>query len=169
MLTFVTNEKVNHAARVATITSLTDRELLIDIAIGNGPLSIRKNTLSQIDTLCSEKPLEKSQLQRLLPCLDEKDLIALAVVIMDMCDYAWWTHSTEKTVQALCLALHECTCIHESVLLEDAFACLAYNRRDLNRALYASSPESFLTKTMYAPINMTNLMLLDLSREDNVA
>lgn len=169
LLAFVTNKKMSRAVRIAAITFLDDIDLLLDVATGNAPTFIRKDALIQIDTLCSKVSLKKPQVEKLLPCLNEKDLIAFTIVILDMHDYDWGASSNEETVRALCLALQECNCIHEQVILEDAFAYLANNRRDLNAFLYANSPQGFLADTMYAPLNITNALLLDFTQESNVA
>ena len=96
-------------------------------------------------------------------------IIAFAVVLMDIADFDWCGRCDEGTVDALCLALHECQGLHETVLLEDAFAHLIHTRPDLGRNLRACSPGPLHLKAMYQPVVAHNVVYVDLSRENNVA
>lgn len=169
LLAFVANPEISFSTRVATIASINNPQHLIDIALGNAPTAIRRNALQRLDWLNAEKPLSKNVVKRLVPCLNEKELIAFTVTIMDVCDFDWCAHSSEDTVDALCDALRESSAIHETVLLEDSIAHLAHSRHDLHKRLLANNPESFITEPMYAPLGMGNILYPNLNKKDNVA
>lgn len=168
LLAFIANPDERRAAKISTIAALEDIDLLIAVAIADVPLFARKGALLRIDEICDGQPLSPSDVERLVPCLNEKDLLAFTVVLMDMSDYDWCAQCDEHTVSSLCAAMYECQSMHESVLLEDAFAHLSHTRPDLSKSLRACSPEKFLTEDTYAPVTPT-VMYLDRYPVDNVA
>lgn len=166
VLTLLPNSGVSRSARIALISRLTTVDLLIDIAVSDSPLFIRKNALLRIDELCDGKPLEKSDLDRLVPCLNYQELVAFVITLMDMSNYEWCDHCDERTVGVLCLALFECTGIHEEVLLEDALAHLSHVRKDLQRFVSASRPLRFSGQSLGVSANQIDFMEMP---HDNVA
>lgn len=166
LLNLIASENVSRATKVVTIARLEDTDLLLGLAVGRIPIAMRKNALLRIDDLISEAPLEKEKAAYLVPCLVEKELIAFAAVIMDVCGHSWCGDCEEEAVNALGAALRECVCLHERILLEDAFAQLAHSRPDLSQKLYVSSPEKFLSETVYAPLEMTNRAFLSLLKKE---
>ncbi|WP_139652275.1 hypothetical protein [Raoultibacter phocaeensis] len=168
LLAFLANPEERRAAKIAAVAALEDIDLLIAVATAAVPLFARKDALVRIDELCDGKPLEVSDALRLVPCLNDKDLLAFTVSLMDMSDFDWCAYSTERTVDALCAAMYECQSMYESVLLEDSFAHLSHSRPDLAKNLRACSPEKFLTEDTFAPVTPT-VMYLDRYPVDNVA
>lgn len=168
MIAFIADPEVRRAAKISTIAKLNDTDLLIAIAAADVPVFARRDALLRIDELCDGEPLSGRDIDRLIPCLYVKDLIAYTVVLMDMADYDWCSRCDERVVNALCAAMYGCQSMHESVLLEDAFAHLSHMRSDLNKSLRACSPEKFLTGDTYAPLAPT-VMYLDRYPVDNVA
>lgn len=168
MISFMADPEVSRAAKISTVAKLGDIDLLITIAAADVPAFVRRDALLRIDELCDGKPLEKNDVERLVPCLDVKELIAYAVVLMDMSDFDWCACCNERTVNALCAAMYECQSMHESVLLEDTFAHLSHARADLNKSLRACSPDKFLAEDTFAPMVPT-VMYLDRYPVDNVA
>lgn len=158
LFSLMANESVSRTTKILTIALLRDVDILVSLAIGDIPLSVRKDVLLHIDNLVFEAPFKKEKAAYLAPCLDEKELISLAAVIMEACKHDWCADCGEETVDALGAALRECTCLHEKILLEDIFVQLAYSRPDLNQRLYASTPEKFLSETVYAPPAITNMI-----------
>ena len=169
VLAFMSDSSVSRVARIAKLASMSDLDLLVALAASDGPSFVRRNALQRIDEVCDGHPLSEAMIEQLLPCLNEKDLLASCVVLMDMSDYDWSASCTEETVDALCAALYQTTSMYETVLLEDAFAYLAHSRRDLNSSLCACSPEKFLTKNTYAPMTAFDVMTFDPDKKDNVA
>ncbi len=153
LIAFVSNEGVSKAVRIAAISSLEDAGLLVAIAEGAAPTFIKSNALRKLDEMCERKgcPLTPAQTERLTPCLNDKDLIAFAVVLMDACDFDWCAHCDDSTVSALCAAMYETSSIHESVILEDAYAQLVHSRPDLRSGLSACNPASYLMNSLRVP------------------
>lgn len=143
MLAFLANVEVSRVAKIVAVGAIEDINLLLTIAAGDEPHFVRRDALHRIDELCDCTPLNKSDAQRLMPCLAEKELVAFAVVLMDMADFDWPAHCDSSTVGALCAALYECTSIHEIVLLEDACAHLRHRRPDLESNISACNPEQY--------------------------
>lgn len=169
LLAFMADAGASRVSRIAKIASLSDIDLLIAVAVGSGPTFVRRNAIQRIDELCIDEPLREQDIRRLVPCLNEKDLFASTVALMDAADFDWCAQCTESTVDVLCAAMYETTSMYETVLLEDAFAHLAHSRRDLNKSLCACSPEKFLMKNTYAPISMPPVMAFDPTKKNNVA
>lgn len=165
----VFDEQASRAAKIATVARLEDAAALVSLAASDAPAYLRKDALQRLDGLMDGEPLGTADLERLVPCLRERELVAFAVVLMEIADFDWCARCDEKAVDALCLALHECRCLHESVLLEDAFACLVNARPDLGRNLRACSPGSAHLKAMYRPLVVKSMVYIDMTREDNVA
>lgn len=168
LIAFIADPDVTRASKISTIAKLNDVDLLIALAAADVEIFARRDALLRIDELCNSTPLPQADVERLAPCLEFKELIAYAVVLMDMSDYDWCAHCGEHTVDALCAAMYECQSMHESVLLEDTFAHLSHARPDLNKSLRACSPDKFLTEDTYAPTTPT-VMYLDRYPVDNVA
>lgn len=169
-LEFLANENISRGVRMAAIASSNNLDLLISVAtVVSTPMFIRKNALQRIDQICAGTPLERKALRRLIPCLREKDLIAFAIVIMDMADYDWCAHCNEGTVDIFFIALSECRCIHETILLEDYIAQLAYRRHDLKRALQSHDLEKLLMESTHAPTDPNNILFPDFSPEKIIA
>ena len=162
LIAFIADPDVTRASKISTIAKLPDVDLLIALAAADVEIFARRDALLRIDELCDSTPLPQADVERLAPCLEFKELIAYAVVLMDMSDYDWCAHCGEHTVDALCAAMYE------SVLLEDTFAHLSHARPDLNKSLRACSPDKFLTEDTYAPTTPT-VMYLDRYPVDNVA
>ena len=146
----------SRAAKIAAVSRLADPVPLVTLAASDAPAYLRRNALLRLDELMDGRPLDK-------------ELIAFAVVLMDIADFDWCARCDEVTVDALCLALHECQGLHETVLLEDTFAHLVHTRPDLGRNLRACSPGPLHLKAMYQPVVAHNVVYVDLAREDNVA
>ena len=159
----------SRAAKIAAVSRLADQVPLVTLAASDAPAYLRRNALLRLDELMDGRPLARTDLERLVPCLRDKELIAFAVVLMDIADFDWCGRCDEGTVDALCLALHECQGLHETVLLEDTFAHLVHTRPDLGRNLRACSPGPLHLKAMYQPVVAHNVVYVDLAREDNVA
>ena len=159
----------SRATKIAAVSRLADPVPLVTLAASDAPAYLRRNALLRLDELMDGRPLARTDLERLVPCLRDKELIAFAVVLMDIADFDWCGRCDEGTVDALCLALHECQGLHETVLLEDAFAHLIHTRPDLGRNLRACSPGALHLKAMYQPVVAHNVVYVDLSRENNVA
>ncbi|OUO87809.1 hypothetical protein B5F44_04945 [Gordonibacter urolithinfaciens] len=159
----------SRAAKIAAVSRLADPVPLVTLAASDAPAYLRRNALLRLDELMDGRPLARTDLERLVPCLRDKELIAFAVVLMDIADFDWCARCDEVTVDALCLALHECQGLHETVLLEDTFAHLVHTRPDLGRNLRACSPGPLHLKAMYQPVVAHNVVYVDLAREDNVA
>ncbi len=153
LLAFVANDGVNRAVRIAVISMLEDAGLLVAIAEGAAPTFIKSNALRRLDEMCEHKgcPLTPAQTKRLTPCLNDKDLIAFTVVLMDACDFDWCAYCDASTVSALCAAMYETDSIHESVILEDAYAQLVHSRPDLQAGLSACNPASYLMNSLRIP------------------
>ena len=156
-------------AKIAAVSRLADPVPLVTLAASDAPAYLRRNALLRLDELMDGRPLARTDLERLVPCLRDKELIAFAVVLMDIADFDWCARCDEGTVDALCLAPHECQGLHETVLLEDTFAHLVHTRPDLGRNLRACSPGPLHLKAMYQPVVAHNVVYVDLAREDNVA
>ncbi len=169
MLAFLSDGSAGRGARLAAIASLDDVEMLIDVAVGAVPLFVRSAALRRIDELCDGASLPESQIKRLIPCFDEPKLIAFAIILMDVGDYDWCVHCTRATVDSLGSALYSNPGIHETVILEDAFAYLAHSRPDLREYLQAYKPEQFMTQTTFAPVSLGNVFYTGPSQEANVA
>lgn len=169
-LEFVANDQISRGVRMAALASSTDLDLLISVAtVISSPMFIRKNALQRIDQLCDGTPLERNALRRLIPCLREKDLIAYTIIIMDMSDYDWCAHCNEGTVDIFFIALSETRCIHETILLEDYIAQLAYRRHDLRKALRSHDLEKLLMESTHAPTDPNNVIFPDFSPEKIIA
>lgn len=168
LLAFLVNPEERRAAKIAAVAALEDLDLLIAVAAADVPLFARKDALVRIDELCDGAPLAVSDAERLVPCLNVKELFAFTVSLMDMSDYDWCARCSERTVDVLCAAMYECQSMYESVLLEDSFAHLGHTRPDLAKSLRACSPEKFLTEDTFAPVTPT-VMYLDRYPVDNVA
>ena len=169
-LEFVANENINRGVRMAAIASSVNLDLLISVAtVLSTPMFIRKNALQRIDQLCDGIPLDRVALRRLIPCLREKDLIAFAITIMDMSDYDWCAHCNEGTVDIFFIALSETRCIHETIILEDYIAQLAYCRHDLRKALHFHDLEKLLMQSTHAPTDPNNILFPDFSPEKIIA
>lgn len=169
VLAFLADGSVGRGARLAAVASLDDVDVLIEVAVGAVPLFVRSAALRRIDELCDGVPLPESQIRRLVPCFDEPKLIAFAIVLMDVGDYDWCVHCTRGTVDSLCSALYDNPSIHETVILEDAFAYLAHSRPDLREWLQAYKPDQFLNQTTFAPVSLGNVFYTGPSQEANVA
>lgn len=169
LLAFLSDETIRRSTRIAAVSSLENIDLLIAVATGNAQMSIRNDALRRIDELCGETPLGGDCIERLVPCLDEPDLIAFTVVLMDAGDYDWCVHCTADTVDALCAAMYAAKSIHETVILEDAFAYLAHSRPDLGENLRACNPDKFMAQAAYASVPMGNVLYVGSSRKANVA
>lgn len=165
----VFDDDATRAVKIAAVSRLADTLPLVALAANDAPAYLRKDALLRLDELLDGKPLSRVDLERLVPCLRDKDLIAYAVVLMDIADFDWCARCDSGTVDALCLALHECQGLHETVLLEDTFAHLMHARPDLGRSLRACSPGELHLKAMYMPVVANNVVYIDLTREDNVA
>ncbi len=165
----VFDDDATRAVKIAAVSRLADTLPLVALAASDAPAYLRKDALLRLDELLDGKPLSRVDLERLVPCLRDKDLIAYAVVLMDIADFDWCARCDSGTVDALCLALHECQGLHETVLLEDTFAHLMHARPDLGRSLRACSPGELHLKAMYMPVVANNVVYIDLTREDNVA
>ena len=149
LLALLANVEVSRVAKIVAISTIDDVDLLLAIAANETnaanafPQFVRRDALHRIDELCDRTPLDPHDARRLVPCLDEKDLVAFAVALMDMSDYDWPVHGDVTTVGALCQALYDCTSMHETVLLEDARAHLMHRRPDLESNISACSPEQY--------------------------
>lgn len=168
LLAFIADPDVRRAAKISAVAALEDIDLLVSVATADAPLYVRRDALLRIDELCDGRPLAASDAARLVPCLGEKELLAFTVVLMDMSDFDWCSQCDERTVDSLCAAMYECQSMHESVLLEDAFAHLSHMRPDLGKSLRACSPDKFLAEDAYAPVTPI-VMYLDRYPIDNVA
>ena len=169
VLAFVANEGVSRAVRMAVVASIEDVRLLASIATGTGPIFAKRDALRRIDELRDVHPLSAREAGRLAPCLNDKDLVAAALVVLDESDFDWCACCDASTVSALCAALYQSTSVHESVILEDAYAHLTHSRLDLSASLRACNPEAYLMRTMYAPIDPRSAAFIDLSEKGNVA
>ena len=127
------------------------------------------NYLVPIDELREVHPLSAREAERLASCLNDKDLVAATLVVLDESDFGWCACCDASTVSALCAALYQSTSVHESVILEDAYAHLIHSRLDLSASLRACNPEAYLMRTMYAPIDPRSAAFIDLSEKGNVA
>ena len=87
MIALIADPEVRRAAKISTIAKLNDTDLLIAIAAADVPVFARRDALLRIDELCDGEPLSGRDIDRLIPCLYVKDLIAYTVVLMDMADY----------------------------------------------------------------------------------
>ena len=114
----------SRAAKIAAVSRLADPVPLVTLAASDAPAYLRRNALLRLDELMDGRPLARTDLERLVPCLRDKELIAFAVVLMDIADFDWCGRCDEGTVDALCLALHECQGLHETVLLDAGGQCL---------------------------------------------
>lgn len=168
LLAFFSDPDVRRAAKISAVAALEDIDLLIFVATADVSPYIRRDALLRIDELCDGRPLSAADAERLVPCLSEKELIAFTIVLMDMSDFDWCAYCDERTVGSLCAALYECRSMHESVLLEDAFAHVSHARPDLGKSLRACSPDKFLAEDAYAPVTPV-VMYLDRYPIDNVA
>lgn len=138
-------------------------------ATGTGPAFAKRDALRRIDELREVHPLSAREAERLASCLNDKDLVAAALVVLDESDFDWCACCDASTVSALCAALYQSTSVHESVILEDAYAHLIHSRLDLSASLRACNPEAYLMRTMYAPIDPRSAAFIDLSEKGNVA
>ena len=154
---------------MAVVASIEDVRLLASIATGTGPIFAKRDALRRIDELRDVHPLSAREAGRLAPCLNDKDLVAAALVVLDESDFDWCACCDASTVSALCAALYQSTSVHESVILEDAYAHLTHSRLDLSASLRACNPEAYLMRTMYAPIDPRSAAFIDLSEKGNVA
>ena len=153
----------------AVVASIEDVHLLTSIATGTGPAFAKRDALRRIDELREVHPLSAREAERLASCLNDKDLVAAALVVLDESDFDWCACCDASTVSALCAALYQSTSVHESVILEDAYAHLIHSRLDLSASLRACNPEAYLMRTMYAPIDPRSAAFIDLSEKGNVA
>lgn len=169
LLAFFASDQASRVSKIAAVALLSDIEKLVSLAAHDIPLFVRKDALLRIDAVMDGRPLSSGELELLVPCLDEQELIAHAVVLMDIADYDWCAHGNENMVSALCLALDECQGMYESVLLEDTFAHLMHRRPDLGSNMRACSPGKLHLKAMYDPLIVNNMVYIDLTKEDNVA
>lgn len=169
LFAFIVDESVSRASRIASISRIDDIELLISLASSDAPLFVKKNALQRLDELWGTKAIEKELLYHLLPSLDEKELIAHTVTLLDMYELDWAQYCTPKTVEALSFAMYECSDIHTSIILEDAFAYLTHKRPDLGENLRAYNPEGYHLRTTYTPIISEKSLFADLHRKPNVA
>lgn len=169
LLAFFASDQASRVSKIAALALLCDVKKLISLARHDLPLFVRKDALLRIDAVMDGEPLPAEDLALLVPCLDVQELIAYAVVLMDIADYDWCAHGDENMVSALCLALDECQSMHESVLLEDTFAHLMHSRPDLGSNMRACSPGKLHLKAMYDPLIVNNMVYIDLTKEDNVA
>lgn len=163
------DEGVSSAAKIATVARLTDPEPLMVLAASDAPAYLRRDALLRLDELLDGTPLDQASAERLVPCLRHRGLIAYAVVLMDIADFDWCARCDERTVDALCLALHECQELNETILLEDTFAHLIHARPDLGHNLRACSPGKVHLQAMYKPLVVHNVVYVNMATEDNVA
>lgn len=169
LLASVVNPNISRASKIAAISTTDDVALLVDIAAANTSIVVRRCALQRIDEVLDGRPLSQVDVERLASCLVERELFAFAVVLMDIAGFDWCARCDENTVGVLGVALHECQSIHETVLLEDAFAQLIHSRPDLGRNLRACSPGKLHLRAMYAPLIVNNVVYVDMTKEDNVA
>lgn len=135
----------NHLERAVAIISLDDIDTLVTVATSALPSSLRNDALSRIDEIRGNRLLTENHLAQLALCLDESDLIAHTVALMDDCGYEWSRHCTADTIEALTAAIGACRNISEAVVLEDALLYIACSRPDLSMYLRARRPDASLT------------------------
>lgn len=169
LLAFVANEGVSRAVRMAVVASVEDVNALLALATAPIPTFAKRDALRRIDEVLDGCPLPLQDAERLVPCLFDKDLIAFAIILMDTADFDWCACCDASTVSALCAALYQSGSLHESVILEDAYAHLTHSRLDLSASLRACNPEAYLMSTMYAPIDPRSAAFIDLSEKGYVA
>lgn len=169
MCALVCNPHMSRASKIAALSTCEDVASLVDVATSEAPLFARRSALQRIDEVLEGKPLEEKDLQRLVAGLAHKELIAFTVALMDVAGYDWCAYGDEALVGSLGVALHECQSLHETILLEDAFAQLINARPDLGRNLRACSPGKLHLRAMYAPLVVNNVVYVDLTKENNVA
>lgn len=161
LLAFLGDEDAPLAARIASVAALDDVALLVAVACAEAPALIRRDALQRLDEVRDGNPLGDGVCRLLVPCLDEKELVAYTVVLMDESGYDWCASCAEGVAHVLCEAMSGCASIHEAILLEDAYAQLAHSRPDMRADLQACVPESFIPRTVYTPMIASGPLLVD--------
>lgn len=165
----VESRETSRVVRIAVVAKLADVDLLVSIAAGDGEPFVRRGALQRIDELQQSTPLAPGQLERLVPCLRQGELLAAAVVLMDAAGFDWCARSDECVADAMCAALYNARGIMEEVVVDDAFSQLAHCRPDLVGSLRACSPERFLPQALEPAAPIRTITLVPTIRRDNVA
>ena len=161
LLAFMACEEVSRAARIAAVCALDDIDLLISLAVGDVPTFVQRDALRRIEEVLDAGPVPAGKIERLLVCLEDPDLIAFAIALMDASNFDWCARGGRAMGHVLCVAMSECRSIDEAVLLEDAFAQLAHCRPDLWPDLRACTPEVFISRSVYTPMIASGMLLVD--------
>lgn len=149
---FMSSESVSRVVRIVAVSLLEDIDVLIGLAASDAPTFVRKNALLRLEEVLDGNPVEEQLVGRLLPCLQDEDLIAFAVSLMDMCNFNWWAYCDRTTTLVLCSAMNSHRSISELVLLEDALSELVYRRPDLVLNLQACISQKFIFNSVCAPM-----------------
>lgn len=168
LVAFMASDHASRIVRTVAVEFVCDVDLLVVLASRGLPSFVRKGALQRLGGVLDGAPLTQAQAHRLVSCLDHPDLIAYAVELMNGAGYDWCSRCTAHTADVLCAALYNSRGILEEVLIEDAFAQLAFERPDLRGSLRSCSPERVLPMTACTP-NAPNVMYVDLDRVDSVA
>lgn len=168
LVAFMASDCASRILRTVAVEFVDDAELLVVLASRGLPTFVRKSALQHLGDVLAGDVLTPTQARRLLPCLDHPELIVYAIELMNGAGFDWCSLCTEFTTDVLCSALYGSRGIMEEVLVEDAFAQLAYARPDLRSSLRSCSPERILPMTAYGP-SMGAVMRIDVMRADSVA
>ena len=168
LLAFMAHDGASRTVRTVAIEYLVDVDMLVALASRDLPIFVRKGALRRLDIVLDGEPLSPSQARRLLACLAHHEIIAYAIELMNGADCDWCAVCTEQTTDVLCAALYNCQGILEEVLVDDAFAQLAYARPDLWASLRSCSPEKVLPMSACTP-KVSDVMYVDFDRVGNVA
>ena len=168
LVAFMASDTASRIIKTVAVEFLTDVDKLVVLASRELPLFVRLGALRRLDGVLAGTSLTQVQARRLLPCLERHELIAYAIELMNGAGFDWCAVCTEHTTDVLCAALYNADGILEEVLVDDAFAQLAYARPDLRASLRSCSPEKVLPMSACAP-NSPDVLYVDLDRVDNVA
>lgn len=168
LVAFMASDCASRIVRTVAVEFVEDADLLAVLASRGLPTFVRKSALQHLGDVLGGDALTPVQARRLLPCLDNPELIVYAVELMNGAGFDWCSLSTEFTADVLCSALYGCRGIMEEVLVEDAFAQLAYARPDLRASLRSCSPERILPMSAYGP-SVGPVMRIGVMRADSVA
>ncbi len=168
VLALLESDEVSRVVRIAVVSKIDSVDLLVSVACGRAASFVRRNALQRLDELQRETPLTNKQLEQLSVCLNEGELLAYVVVLMDAAGFDWCARCDERSANAMCAALYGCSGIHEEIIIDDAFAQLAHCRPDLAGSLRACSPERFLPQAL-EPATPRTIKLVEVTSHDNVA
>lgn len=169
VLDVLESREVSRVVRIAVVAKLVDVDLLVSAASSDAEPFVRRGALQRLDELQQRHPLSPGQLERLVPCLRQGELLAAAIVLMDSAGFDWCARSDERVADAMCAALYNAQGIMEEVVIDDAFAQLAHCRPDLAGSLRSCSPERFLPQALEPAAPTRTITLVPAIRRDNVA